>query len=281
MKLTDLATRKIPPTPWPDGDAIPWHDPILSQRLLQAHIKMEANPATSRIPHVQRQVTWIHNKLLQGRPLRVLNLGCGPGIYTTHLAQRGHSCVGIDASPAAVDYAREQARANSLDCTYEQGYLQQTEFGSGFGLALLVFGEFNVYKPADIQTMLTKIYQALTTDSFLLLEVHTYLYIRRMGRRASNWTVYPHGLFGDAPYLYLQEYFWDRPSRTTTTRFYTIPLSDGHVSRYVQTFQAYTNTECQDMLEGAGFTDVTFYPSLGGSSGKRHDGLLWVSARKV
>jgi predicted TPR repeat methyltransferase len=44
--------------------------------------------------------------VLQSEPQRILDLGCGPGLYTQRLASLGHTCVGIDISPASIAYAR-------------------------------------------------------------------------------------------------------------------------------------------------------------------------------
>jgi 2-polyprenyl-3-methyl-5-hydroxy-6-metoxy-1,4-benzoquinol methylase len=54
-------------------------------------------------------VAWIHAELLGGTPTDVLDLGCGPGLYTERLAALGHRCVGIDVSPASIAFARARA----------------------------------------------------------------------------------------------------------------------------------------------------------------------------
>ena len=44
-------------------------------------------------PALERHVEWVHRELLGGSPSRVLDLGCGPGLYTDRLAALGHECV--------------------------------------------------------------------------------------------------------------------------------------------------------------------------------------------
>jgi ubiquinone/menaquinone biosynthesis C-methylase UbiE len=48
------------------------------------------------------------------REVRVLDVACGPGNFTTVLAQAGFDTVGIDAYPALVELAREKRRAQHL-----------------------------------------------------------------------------------------------------------------------------------------------------------------------
>src|SRR6266542_3437561 len=102
MRLADLALRQCPPEPWREGDNIPWHEPAFSARMLAEHLSQAHDAASRRAATIDRQVAWIHEAVLRGRPTRILDLGCGPGLYTGRLARLGHTCVGIDYSPAAI-----------------------------------------------------------------------------------------------------------------------------------------------------------------------------------
>ena len=107
-----------PPVPWSDGGKIPWSDPAFSARMLREHLLQVHDRASRRFETVDRHVQWIHQSLLGAGPGRVLDRGCGPGLYTSRLASRGHRCVGIDYSPASIEYARSQAEGEGLDCEY-------------------------------------------------------------------------------------------------------------------------------------------------------------------
>jgi SAM-dependent methyltransferase len=53
--------------------------------------------------------------LLRQRGLtRVLDVGCGVGRHTLYLAGEGFACIGLDASAAGLEFARDQARAAGL-----------------------------------------------------------------------------------------------------------------------------------------------------------------------
>ena len=58
---------------------------------------------------------WHHSKLRCVDALlppapgdHVLDVGCGSGVVTSHLARRGARALGIDANPAAIEFARRQ-----------------------------------------------------------------------------------------------------------------------------------------------------------------------------
>ncbi len=159
MNLLDLVERKIPPTPWAEGDKIPWNDPAFSMRMLHEHLSQEHNAASRRLAIIDQHVNWIHTTILGGVAAKILDLGCGPGLYTNRLAQLGHTCVGIDYAPASIGYARKQADKHGLACRYLEADVRDAELGSGYDLVLMIHGEINVFRKEEIRAILDKVRQ--------------------------------------------------------------------------------------------------------------------------
>lgn len=269
MKLLDIVNRSPSPAPWAEGDNIPWHDPDFSRRMLREHLSQEHDAASRRFDIIDQHVRWIHQELLLGRPTRILDLGCGPGLYTSRLARLGHECVGIDYSPASIAYAEAQARFEKLACRYVHQDIREADYGTGFGLVMLIFGEFNVFSPVDAGELLQKAHSALAApgsggQGLLLLEPHAFSTIQRVGKLAPSWYTAVDGLFSDEAHVYLQESFWDSSRWTATIRYYVIDGPSGEVDRYAQTLQAYTEEQYRAILAESGFEDIEFYPSLAG-----------------
>ena len=65
MKITDLINDPAPPTPWAQGDNIPWNDPEFSERMLREHLSSEHDLASRREEIIDRQVSWIHDHVLK------------------------------------------------------------------------------------------------------------------------------------------------------------------------------------------------------------------------
>jgi SAM-dependent methyltransferase len=280
MHLADLASRQRPPEPWTEGDNIPWHEPAFSARMLPEHLTQAHDAASRRTATIERQVAWIDETVLGGRPTAILDLGCGPGLYSSRLARRGHTSVGIDFSPAAIAYAQAEAATRGLACRYELADIRNADYGSGFGLAMVIYGEMNVFPRAVAAHILSGLHRALDDDGTLLLEPHTFEAIERMGRRSPTWYTAEQGLFSDTPHLVLTEHFWHRPDQAATTRYFVVDLADGTVTRHAQSFRAYTEADYLQLLQECGFADVTFYASLAGESDPSQQGLCAIVARK-
>jgi SAM-dependent methyltransferase len=280
MNLGELIQRKPVPAPWEEGDNIPWNDPEFSARMLAEHLSQAHDKASRRFEKIDRQVAWIQMQLLAAGPARILDLGCGPGLYTSRLARLGHACIGIDFSPASITYARQQASQENLPCTYQQEDLRQAGFGQGFDLVMLIFGELNVFRPADARAILAKAWEALADGGNLLLEPHTCAAVEKMGRAPASWYSTEQGLFSTRPYLCLSENFWDETSQAAIKRHYIVETDSNQVTRYAQSLQAYTETQYQSLLEACGFTGVTFYPSLLGVADPEQNDMIAIVARK-
>jgi SAM-dependent methyltransferase len=264
MNLLEIVSRTPVPEPWTEGEKIPWDDPAFSQRMLSEHLSQAHDAASRRAETVDAHVDWIERVVLDGRRSRILDLGCGPGLYTSRLAMRGHTCVGIDFSPASVEHAIETATSADLDCVYRLGDLRETEFSSGFDLVMLIFGEFNVFRPSDAQSILARARQALAAGGRLLLEVHTVGAVRQIGTAAPTWRSAESGLFSDRPHLRLEEAFWDGSRQVATERYLIIDARTGDVTRYAQSIQSYSDAEYHAMLADAGFSLDGIFPSLTG-----------------
>jgi SAM-dependent methyltransferase len=266
MLIADLITRPPTPAPWEEGDNLPWDDPAFSERMLAEHLSQEHHLASRTSEVIDRQVAWMHDQVLRGAISRILDLACGPGLYTSRLARRGHTCTGIDFGPASVRYARREAAREGLACTYLQADLREADFGEGYGLVMMVFGQFNVFRRDYARHILDKAHRALGPDGLLLLEPQRFETVRQAGHAGSSWSTCGEGggLFSDRPHLYLTESFWHEEAAAATQRYFVVDAPTGEVTRHAMSTEAYTDEAFKVLLEAAGFQDVRFFPSLVG-----------------
>ncbi|MGD9315493.1 MAG: class I SAM-dependent methyltransferase [Anaerolineae bacterium] len=280
MRLLDIVNRAPEPAPWGEGDNIPWHDPAFSQRMLKEHLTQEHDAASRRFEIIDQHVDWIHHQLLSGHSAKILDLGCGPGLYSSRLARLGHDCLGIDYGPASIAHAEAEARKDGLRCTYRHQDIRTAEYGSGFDLVMLIFGEFNVFRPTEAMSILQKAHRALADGGILLLEPHTFSVIERLGGRRPFWYSAQSELFSDSPHLYLEESFWDASSSVATIRYYIVDAATGKVTRYAQSLQAYTDEEYNSVLLDNGFKAISRCPSLTGKQDPTQSDLFALIGRK-
>jgi SAM-dependent methyltransferase len=277
IALLDVVLRDMVPSPWAEGEKIPWNDPVFSLRMLKEHLSQKHDAASRRTATIKKHVDWIHSFVLDGVPSRILDLGCGPGFYTTRLSRLGHACHGIDFSPASIGYAVKDAPST---CTYTLGDIRTTDFGSGYDLVMLIFGEFNVFKPEDAKLILRKAEAALNPGGRLLLEVTGFDAVYEIGNQPATWYSAKNELFADEPHLCLMESFWDEAASVAIERYYIVDAASGEVTRHAASTQAYTEKDFREVLRSTGFSKVEVYPSLIGKENPSQRELFVLIAHK-
>jgi SAM-dependent methyltransferase len=263
MDLAGIVHRQFPPAPWAEGDNIPWSEPGFSARMLREHLAQSHDAASRRSAIIDEHVGWIHEKLLAAKPSRILDLGCGPGLYVVRLAANGHTVTGIDYSPASIAYAREAVATSGAAASLLEGDMRRTELGGPYNLVMLIFGELNVFRREEAQELLSRCAAALAPDGRLLLEVSTYDALCQKGNARAAWYAAEQGLWSDRPHIVLQEAHWDAASDTATTRYYVVNPETADVQTYAVTYQAYRDEGYAALLGRAGFEDIDVLPHLG------------------
>ena len=278
MNLLDLVNRSNPPLPWVEGDNIPWNEPAFSGRMLKEHLSQDHDAASRRFKTIDQHVNWIHTNLLSTQPCVILDLCCGPGLYAERLARLGHTIIGIDYSPASIEYAVSTAQREKLPCTYVCRDVRQAEFPVAMDLVMMIYGEFNVFRPIQVKEILQKAWYSLEPGGTLLLEPHPFQVIKNLGEAPASWYSSPAGLFSDHPHIVLHQNHWDTQTSTATKRYFVIDAKSGQVTPYAQTMQAYQDAEYLDLIFSVGFKDVQILPGLLPEG--TDSGLIAITAHK-
>lgn len=279
MNLRDIVERNPEPEPWVEGEKIPWNDPEWSERMLAEHLCQAHDAASRRKDKIEKHVAWIHREVLAGRRSAVLDLGCGPGLYSVGLAQLGHRCRGVDFSPASIRYAKKRAKEKRVDCAFELADMREASFGSDLDLVMLIYGEFNVFRKEEAIRMVERAAEALRHGGTLLLEPNEPLAAGEKKPRREWWTA-TGGLFGHGRHLVLFESTWNAESRISTERYYTVDAGSCSVRKMAQSVQEYSEEEYRRIFLAAGFRAVEFHPSLSGRVDPAQKGLCVITARK-
>ena len=261
MDLKQILTRNKLSTARSNLHSIPWSDKEFSRRSLQLHLDQSNDINSRRFEIIDKQINWIHHHLLDKKKSKILDLACGPGLYTSRFAELGHSCIGIDISPKVIEYANKDTKIKNLDLEYIEGDILDVSFPDGFDFIILNFGWFNTFEKKEADILLQKIYQSLNSGGKLLLEPFTYEGVEFHGDHPPVWHSCMSGIFSDFPYIYLQESEWNTKHEISVIRYYII--SEGEdIKQYYQYYQAYKTDTLIKKMNSAGFKNCELYDSI-------------------
>jgi len=261
------------------GETLFWNDPYIAQQMLKAHLDPTTDAASRKPETIQRIVVWMVEQLNLGRGSRFLDLGCGPGLYTLRLAQRGLDVTGMDFSPNSLEYARLQARQANLAIDYIlQDYLT-LDLESQFDAACLIYFDLGVFSKANRARLLPRIAQALKPGGHFVFDVVTQ-YSRPEARESTRWEVCPSGGFWrPGPYLLLTQHFIYPEEQVYLDRYLVIDAS-GSLAIYNIWEHYFTPAMLQSELKAAGFSEVGVWSDLTGTPYTERAGSLGVMAKK-
>lgn len=164
--LLELANR---PEPFSVGGPHElWTDSYVQRQLLVSHLDPEVAAASRPHRTIARSVAWIAERFEVGSGRRILDLGCGPGLYANPLAERGAIVRGLDLSEVAVAEARR--RSTSSRASFEVGDYLHDELPA-HDLALLIYGDYGALSPVDRRRLLERVAERIAPDGRLLLDL--------------------------------------------------------------------------------------------------------------
>lgn len=150
-----------------------WTDEYTSERMLAFHLDGESDFSSRRKSFIDDSVHWLSEHFELSENSRVIDFGCGPGLYTSRLARLGLSVTGIDFSSRSIAYAIEYAEKENLDVTYvEADYLDIHPKGN-FDLIMMIMCDFCALSSTQRRKMLAKFEGLLSDRGHIVLDVHS------------------------------------------------------------------------------------------------------------
>lgn len=109
MKIIDIISKSIKPGLYEKGTSFMWTDNYISKQLLNVHLNPEIDLGSRKMTTIKSTAEWILKIKQEDKELEILDLGCGPGLYSEIFSQSGHKVTGVDISQTSIDYAKKEA----------------------------------------------------------------------------------------------------------------------------------------------------------------------------
>jgi SAM-dependent methyltransferase len=279
LDLARLQQLQQRPEPFTPGEPLFWDDPHISKGMLASHLNPNADGASRRPETIDRSVAWLVETLGLGEGDAVIDLGCGPGLYASRLAERGLRVTGVDYSRRSIAYATQYAGEQGLDIAYRyQDYLTLDDEGQ-YDAALLIYGDYCPLAPAQRSQLLANVRRALRAGGRFVLDVTTRVCRKRHGLQC-GWYAVDTGFWKQGPHLVLEQGF-DYPEQAIYLDQYVVVEADGTLSVYRNWFQDYTRETITAELEVGGFAVQGIWNDLTGTPYAEGGEWIGVVAQKI
>lgn len=150
-----------------------WTDEHTSKMMLSYHLNADIDVSSRNAEFISRSVDWITDKFDIDNDTKIVDFGCGPGLYTTKLAQKQANVTGIDFSKRSIQYARQVAQREGLSINYvNQNYLD-FKTDDRFNLIFMIMCDFCAISPSQRKKMLNLFHEILEPGGSVLLDVYS------------------------------------------------------------------------------------------------------------
>lgn len=232
-----------------------WNDPYISTQMLKAHLDPSTDNASRKPEFIDRSVAWMSTMFPKGAS--ILDIGCGPGLYTQRLTARGFKVTGMDFSAGSLAYAREHDPHGTYIL---QDYLT-LDYCETFDIVTLIWCDYGALIPEERSNLLRRIHKALKPGGLFLLDAFTPLFYDEI-EESFTWELHPEGGFwSPKPYISLEaEYFYG--SSIGVGRIVVIEEQETRCYNIWNT--CFSKESLLAEIQPAGFTSLIFFSDVTG-----------------
>lgn len=277
MKKIFTLLNKKPPL-YSQGSHQLWENPHISKGMLKAHLDENLDSATRNLQSVKTSVHWITETLPPCDYPTLLDLGCGPGIYTELFYEKGYQVSGLDISKNSIQYARNSAKQKDYQITYTCNNYIHVKLDKKYHLITLIYCDFGVLSSTDRTLLLKKIYDALLPGGAFVFDVFTSLKYIDM-QEYKDWEYSDEGFWYDKPHINIHAFF--RYDEQNTYLNQHVIIGEEELCTYHIWEHTFTKEELLHDLQLAGFHDISFYQSIAGGECQLDDETICVIAKKL
>jgi glycine/sarcosine N-methyltransferase len=222
------------------------------------------------LPFIEKQLQNI--AIRNGKPVRVLDSACGTGMHTIELAKRGYSLSGTDLSVGMIRQAQSNAESAHVNVSFtvaalgSQAAALRDSVNFPFDVILCLGNSLpHMLTPRDLSAALDDFYAILRPGGLLLVQNRNFDAVISARER---WMDPQSAQHGNTEWIFLRFYDF-QPDGLIAFNIVTLRRDAGKNWQQQVTLthlRPILQTEFTQLLEKAGFEEITIYGDLTGTA---------------
>lgn len=254
-----------------------WDDVHISKYMLEAHLTPEVESASRKLSFIKESVNWISDICILKEEKKILDLGCGAGIYSELFYKASFNVTGIDFSKRSIEYATKNALEKNMQINYlYQNYLDMN-YESVYDIVVLIYCDFGVMSPSNRQLLLVNIRKALKEDGILILDGFTSRHLDNFSEKKSV-NYYDSGFWSEEPHICIQSNYLYQGTQNCLEQ-YTIITQD-NLECYNIWNQIFNTDSLSNELKTAGFENIELYDNVCGKPLTKNSKTICATCRR-
>ncbi|WP_245695212.1 class I SAM-dependent methyltransferase [Desulforhopalus singaporensis] len=246
--------------------------------MLQYHLNDSIDVSSRNKDFIERSIDWIVSHFTVGSKTSIIDFGCGPGLYTTGLAEKGATVTGIDFSKNSLHHAEQVARRKGLKIDYVHTNYLDFESSYKFDLITMIMCDYCALSPEQRAILLTKFSSLLNPGGAVLLDVYSHTSFNQKEESATYELNQLHGFWSPQDYYCFVNTFKYEREKVTLDK-YTI-IEQAKTRTVYNWLQHFSTASMQEEFNRNGFEIDEFYANVAGETFTPESAEFAVVARK-
>jgi SAM-dependent methyltransferase len=239
--------------------------------MLEAHLNESHDGASRTREKRMKTINWINSKIKPNST--IIDLGCGPGLYSYELGKLGHKVFGIDINTKSIKYAQENNYIKGAVEYKHYNYLEDSIEGK-YNVAIMIYCDFGALIPDEQKLLLDKLDNILENDGIFIFDIFGKNEIMKH-KESRSWYTSKGGYFwSEDPYFLMEEkkLFKD----TLGTRYFLVNHLNNKINEFILWDQYYDDESIKELLFKNDFEVMEINNNVLGSE----EEILFIIAKK-
>jgi SAM-dependent methyltransferase len=260
------------------GNASMWEDPYISKQLLKFHLDSDCGLASRSPEVIDKTVKWMVDNYLK-KTDKILDIGCGPGLYTTRLARLAFNVTGLDFSKNSIEYARTEAEKENFKIDYIHGSYLDMDFKNEFDVITIIFCDFGALTNSERDVLLQNVYRALKPGGKFIFDIYTESPTDQE-KNHRTWDYNENAFWAEEKHIALSQNFY-YPEEKVGLSQHIVLTEDDNIKDYRFFNHNYDEKTISTVLKNNGFKNFEFKRGLAAdNNGSKDIEVLFTKAEK-
>ena len=148
-----------------------WTDEHISEMILRQQLDPTYEGGSRLYSEILDTVDFITTNIEMSRCKTLLDLGCGPGLYSSLLCKHVNNVIGIDISQTSLNYALTKAKDEKLNIEYILGNIIEIQNFPKAEIVLLIYSIFGSLSFEKRKELMVKINKCLPINGYFIFDV--------------------------------------------------------------------------------------------------------------
>jgi 2-polyprenyl-3-methyl-5-hydroxy-6-metoxy-1,4-benzoquinol methylase len=256
-----------------------WTNDHTAKKMLEYHLNETIDVSSRNKNFIDRSVEWMISHFAIDRETEIADFGCGPGLYTTRLAERNAIVTGIDFSKNSIVYAKQVAAQKGLKINYELTNYLDYQIKNRFDLITMIMCDYCALSPEQRKIMLSKFYSLLKPDGSVLLDVYSLNSYDQKEESATYELNQLNGFWSPENYYCFVNTFKYEKEKVTLDKYTIIEVSQKRV--VYNWLQYFSRDSLRKEFEDNGFKVEEIYSDVAGKSFSPDSTEIAIVAKKT